>query len=219
MKKKIFTISALVLLCVAMIGVGFAGWVISNEPQPEEANGNIVTDTVTSEAYTIENLTTTETFNFVGPEKDSQDVDGAWLTYTGDKQEDLDITFTATIKKGGNAISTAFTPTGVNTASVTLSNGTDKITISLADIHSGGNLLGKTVVQSATYDTSCGVLTIVVKASWGSAFENKNPYEYYSDKDYSTYAGQAKTNLESLYELNGDAIAKLTVKVGADEVA
>ena len=219
MKKKIFTISALVLLCVAMIGVGFAGWVITNEPQPEVANGNVVTDPVTSEAYTIEDLKTTEKFNFVGPEIGSQDVDGAWLTYTGDQYEKLEITFTATIKKGGVAIGTAFTSDGAeNTAKLTLTNGTDKITIDLADSYPG-NLLGETVIKSATYDTSSGVLNIVVKASWGSAFENKNPYEYYSDKDYSTYAGQAKTNLESLYELNGDAIAKLTVKVGADEVA
>lgn len=218
MKKKIFTISALVLLCVAMIGVGFAGWVISNEPEPKKADGNIVTDTVTSEAYTIENLITNEKFNFVGPESASQNVEGAWLTYTGDKHEDLDITFTATIKKGGDAISTEFTPTGVNTASVTLSNGTDKITISLKDSYSG-NLLGETVVQSATYDTLSGVLTIVVKASWGSDFDNKNPYEYYSNKEYSEYASDAQTKLQSLQDLNNTAIAELTVAVGAEEVA
>lgn len=216
MKKKFLTISALVLLCVAMIGVGFAGWVISNEPEPKEANGNIVTDTVTSEAYTIDNLETSEKFNFVGPVSGSQNIEGAWLTYTGDQYEDLDITFTATIKKGGAAISTLFEPTGAGTASVTLSNGTDKITISLTDSHDG-NLLGDTVIESATYETSSGVLTIVVKASWGSDFEEKNPYLFYSDKEYSQYADEAKTKLESLSALNGTTIAKLTVAVRADK--
>lgn len=205
------------LLCVAMIGVGFAGWVISNEPKPAEANGNIVTDTVTSEAYTIDNLTPNETFNFVGPGSDSQNIEGAWLTYTGDQYEKLEITFTATIKKGGAAIGAEFTQkTGDGTAELTLSNGTDKITISLEDIHSGGNLLGKTVVKSATYDKSSGVLNIVVLASWGSEFGNKNPYEYYSEKEYSSQnAEEAKEKLERLHALNGTTIAKLTVKVGA----
>ena len=52
MKRKTLTLTLSILACLALIGVGFASWIISADAI-KEAEGNIIVDTVTDKSYVI----------------------------------------------------------------------------------------------------------------------------------------------------------------------
>ena len=101
-KRKIITLASLFLCCLAIVGVGFAAWVITGE-DTEETKGSITVDTVSDERFVIEVLDSyiKETKEAVdttvvlgGPETTPAD---AWITYNGEK-EDLDAVIVVKVK-------------------------------------------------------------------------------------------------------------------------
>ncbi len=213
MKKKIFTISALVLLCVAMIGVGFAGWVISNEPEPVGRDGQFTTETVSNNSYTISEITPDGDFKFSDPESPTVTT-YKWLTSDDAVYEDLEVVFTTTIQKGGENLSETLTPQIAEDAhSVSLDNDIDEITVTLEDLISS-EYIGDCKITAASY--SNGTLSITVKASWGTAFEGQNPYYYYNKQEYTPdLASKATTALKALNEISSKVLFNLKVEVGA----
>ena len=52
MKRKTLTLTLSILACLALIGVGFASWIISADATKNE-KGNIIVDTVKDKSYVI----------------------------------------------------------------------------------------------------------------------------------------------------------------------
>lgn len=213
MKKKFLTISALVLLCVAMIGVGFAGWVISNEPEPVGKDGQFTTETVSNESYTIDPINADGDFKFSDPESPDETTHN-WLTSDDAVYEDLEVVFTATIKKGGENLSDTLTPNiALDGHSASLSNNIDEITVTLNSLISS-EYIGDCKIAAASY--SNGTLSITVQASWGVAFGEENPYYYYNNQEYTSgLASKAATALKALNEISSKVLFNLKVAVGA----
>lgn len=53
MKRKTLTLTLCLLSCLALIGVGFAAWIITSDTE-QEIEGNISVDTVTDNRLSVE---------------------------------------------------------------------------------------------------------------------------------------------------------------------
>lgn len=234
MKKKIFTISALVLLCVAMIGVGFAGWVITSTPEPAREEGSITAEAVTDESYTLtlDDITT----KFVLAKADTENCENPspWLKFDGDDSV-YEVVVTGIVKQGtlplatGSANAAELTVTG-NAATT----GSGKVSAEVScsadgyqDLVDNHIISGVSVKKIQIKDG--GVLEVTLSLTWGTYFDDYgNPYKYFNDKytsslatnDLGTYGSpsnageEANKVLSAVYKLNS-ASYKVKVSVGS----
>ena len=196
MKRKSLTMILCLLTCLSLVGVGFAAWVIT-APAQGEAPGNIVVDTVEDKrlSVAVELVGTNKDIILNGPSTNSV---GTWLTYKGSKVENRSVSYKCTVSyKDSTKKFTAKTelndPTVTFTApkNTAYSTAVEKGCFALAS----GSVEGKTYtkgvnVSELTVNASGAIeFTITVKYVWGSAFENENPFDCYSDKNISDDCG------------------------------
>lgn len=204
MKRKTLTLTLSILACLALIGVGFASWIISADTSAN-AEGSFIVDTVTDNRlvatgrwititkYSGENEVVTSDDNskkvsFGAPAK--MENTEAWLTNNSkDIVEKLTVVYELTVKtKGGEFVSNL----------------------------SGDEIIGTVSCDNATYDpkyVALPTLTVTNKGNgiyylqldfnWGTDFGGKNPYVYYNEKGYSdALAGEAFNKLDAIKALN-----------------
>lgn len=200
MKRKTLTLTLSILACLALIGVGFASWIISANTSTT-AQGSFIVDTVTDNRLVVENcrwitINGTEVTSNENSAKVSfgapatMDETGAWLT--NDKKgttEKLTVVYELTVKtKGGEFVSNL----------------------------SGDEIIGTVSCSDATYDpkyVALPTLTVTNKGNgiyylqldfdWGTDFGGKNPYVYYNEKEYSdALAQEAFDKLTAIKALN-----------------
>lgn len=211
MKRRTLTLTLCILVCVALIGVGFASWVITHE-STETQTGNITVDTVDDKSHTITVLEADKDLSVYFGAPKEMNTGGAWLTNTVADKEDLVASFKIEV-------------TNYKTAEVKVAE-TDGFVIKN----------GETVVDTTNYNTlfthnitiseftakegepTTGVATVTITFNWGSAFKGEsdsepvNPYTYYNRQEFtSTLVNEAKTNLNKLAELNGSTFV-LTIE-------
>lgn len=219
MKRKTLTLTLSILACLALIGVGFASWIISAEAK-KEATGNIIVDTVADKTYVVSGswLDDKSSITFGAPA--TMNAHNPWLTNDSEgKTENLTVTYQLTVKYGDN------TPaTGIK----------DKITALVAAPENanytaavnGELIIAPTNAIVEENAEGSGIYNITVTYKWGKHFadsadatEGVNPYTYYNGKEATgklngsetTYMQDAKTSLDTLSKI--EASVKFTLNI------
>lgn len=212
MKRKTLTLTLSILACLALIGVGFASWIISANAV-DKAEGNIIVDTVADKTYVVSGswLGGKSSITFGAPA--TMNAKDPWLTNDSKgKTENLTVTYQLKVTYGDT------TPaTGIK----------DKITALVAAPESAkytAAVNGKLIIAptNATVEETgegTGVYNITVTYQWGEHFGKVNPYTYYNEKtatdtltdSTTTYMQDAKTSLDTLSKI--EETVKFTLNI------
>lgn len=214
MKRKTLTLTLSILACLALIGVGFASWIISAEVSATPAEGSFIVDTVTDRSYKVEGawLSNQSNITFGAPDT-MNNVENAWLTNNSeDKKENLTVTYQLTVKYGDNTPATGIKDKIITTVSAPADpNYTAAV--------NGGLIIAPTNATVVEAPEGNGKYNITVKYQWGEHFGKVNPYTYYNLKNATdklngsetTYMQDAKTSLETLSKI--EASVKFTLSI------
>lgn len=199
MKRKTLTLTLSILACLALIGVGFASWIISADAT-KKAEGSFIVDTVTDNRLvatgrwiTINGEEVTSDDNsakvsFGAPAK--MDNTKAWLTNDGKGTvAKLTVVYELTVKtKGGEFVSNL--ADNAITGTVSCANETyDPKYVALPTL---------TVTNKGN-----GIYYLQLDFNWGTDFGGKNPYDYYNAKTYTDeLAQEAFDKLTAIEALN-----------------
>ena len=195
MKGKLVTMAVSFLLCVGMVGAGFASWIITNTAK-DEAEGTIAVDTVVDKRLQldIDETSTKLGVYFGSPATQSTTNDKPWLLNNSEEKEML--TATVVVDLNGENLKKLASSNESKTATVKL---TAKLEIP------ANNDAYNTAVQynlitvpttlvveqtvTATETSANQEVTFTFDFGWGSYFtisedgQNKivNPYKYFND--------------------------------------
>lgn len=212
MKRRTLTLTLCILACVALIGVGFASWVITNDVAGT-TEGTIEVDTVEDKVHIV-TVTKNDDKVVFGP--DGATRENAWLTDNG-KTEQLEVTITIEVTNYATLADT----TAFEFDLVANGDAYEKA-VTAGYVKSLDAVKADITVSSATAkegETSTGVYTITIKFGWGTTFEGKNPSEYYNALNPNDQIGTdgkkvyeaAATALNALHDLSNTSYT-LTIK-------
>lgn len=224
MKRKTLTLTLSILACLALIGVGFASWIISANTSTN-AKGNIIVDTVTDKSYVISAASWKDgnsKISFGAPKE--MNVTGAWLTNDStDKTENLTVTYQLTVTYADTTPATGLVDSNKIVATFGAPND-PKYNKAISD-----ELI---IAPESTIitETSAGVYEITVTYKWGKHFANSadategvNPYTYYNGNERqandiigetsTTYMQDAKTSLKTLEDIGANVEFTLTIEI------
>lgn len=201
MKRKTLTLTLSILACLALIGVGFASWVIS-AGKTETVTGNIVVDDVSDKRISL-------TYEWVGGNSsiiygwDENYTAKAtdWLkNNTEGKKADLDLILKITVKDGNENLYDPKSISATITADTAYTTAKEKGVV--------GELPTLTAVKEST-----GVYKIEIKFTWGEHFGGNNPLAFYNDgtKTAETHGKDAKEYLGYVAALK-DCAFTVTIK-------
>lgn len=216
MKRKTLTLTLSILACLALIGVGFASWIISAEVSATPAEGSFIVDTVTDRSYKVEGAWLSNQSNITfGAPTTMNNVENAWLTNNSeDKKENLTVTYQLTVKYGDNTPATGIKDKIITTVSAPA----DTNYTAAVD---GGLIIAPTNATVVEAPEGNGKYNITVTYQWGEHFGNVNPYTYYNAKTATdklsgtetTYMQDAKTSLETLSKIEASVVFTLNINV------
>lgn len=204
MKRKTLTLTLSILACLALIGVGFASWIISANTSAT-AQGSFIVDTVTDNRLVVENgrwitingteVTSNEnsakvSFGAPAEMNPTTFAHAPWLTNDStDIVEKLTVVYELTVKtKGGELVS--------NLAD-------DAITGIVECNNDAYNAKYVALPKLTVTNKGNGIYYLQLDFSWGTDFGGKNPYVYYNEKEYSdALAGEAFNKLDAIKALN-----------------
>lgn len=224
MKRKTLTLTLSILACLALIGVGFASWIISANTSTN-AKGNIIVDTVTDKSYVISAASWKDgnsKISFGAPKE--MNVTDAWLTNNStDKTENLTVTYQLTVTYADTTPATGLVDSNKIVATFGAPND-PKYNKAISD--------GLIIAPESTIitETSDGVYEITVTYKWGKHFANSadategvNPYTYYNGngrqandiigETSTTYMQDAKTSLKTLEDIGANVEFTLTIEI------
>ena len=212
-KRKILIPVLAALLCVSMIGVGYAAWVIatSTSADVQDADNFVVYD-VENRSVAFTSTFTDKSVTFGSKAFDATDGESfEWLTLTeGDDNEDLNATLQITITNwdvvsaAGNTVTIELSSIDVIDSSKTAVAASEyedyivlpydgvgtEIIITDGALDAASDAAGITLVD--------GVLTIPFNFAWGEAFGGMNPNQYFN----SVASGTALPNTNPCYEVD-----------------
>lgn len=204
MKRKTLTLTLSILACLALIGVGFASWIISADTSTT-AQGSFIVDTVTDNRL---------------------EATGRWITITKDSGENEVVT------SDDNSAKVSFgAPATMDKTDAWLTNDkkgtTEKLTVvyeltvktkgeEFVSNLSGDEITGTVSCSDETYNPKYvalprltvtnkgnGIYYLQLDFDWGTDFGGKNPYVYYNEKMYSdALAEEAFNKLDAIKALN-----------------
>lgn len=212
MKRKTLTLTLSILACLALIGVGFASWIISADAA-KKAEGSFIVDTVTDISYKVEGtwLGNQSKITFGAPA--TMNAVNPWLTNDSEgKTENLTVTYQLTVTYGdeSKAAGIANKITAVVTAPEN-ANYTAAV--------NGKLIIAPTNATVEETGEGTGVYNITVTYQWGEHFGKVNPYTYYNAKtatdtltdSTTTYMQDAKTSLYTLSKI--EETVKFTLNI------
>lgn len=215
MKRKTLTLTLSILACLALIGVGFASWVISAEVSATPAEGSFIVDTVNDKSYKVEGawLGSQSKITFGAPA--TMNASNPWLTNDSEgKTENLTVTYQLTVTYGNGTKATG------------IANKITAVVTAPADKNYTAAVNGKLIIAptNATVVEATegnGKYNITVTYQWGEHFGNVNPYTYYNAKTATdklsgtetTYMQDAKTSLETLSKIEASVVFTLNITV------
>ena len=247
MKRKTLTLVLCLLTVMSLVGVGFASWVISADDY-EKISGNIVVDTVTDARYTL-TITNPEIKDIIltGPENATN----GWLTYVDDNEKgnvNLTVVYTFSVTKNDGSkfvkksnvvdgytyeflsdlnIDVKFNGPKEKDGENDTKFGTLLTNNVISKISKDGYIVSNVVLSN---DDKTATFNVTVGYSWGSLFENENPFTYYNTKgandlcnavvdqitaDQATWADHANYYLTLLSEIDGLASYNATITVSS----
>ena len=224
MKRKTLTLTLSILACLALIGVGFASWIISADATKNE-KGNIIVDTVTDKSYVISAASWKDENSKIsfGAPKEMNET-GAWLTNDStDKTENLTVTYRLTVTYADTTPATGL----VNSNKIVATFGAPNDQNYSKAISDGLIIAPK---STTIKELPGGVYEITVTYKWGKHFANSadaeegvNPYTYYNGNERkatdkigetsTTYMEDAKTSLKTLENIGANVEFTLTIEI------
>lgn len=186
MKKKAMIMAVASLRSMALIGTGFAGWVISANTEAK-AGGVMTAFDVADHRLSVTDGTWEKTKAKDGLVKFGMDDSTTtnqtpWFTFSGDDAAQLEDVYTFTVQSNQDGDSGTF--------SVEQKTGDEGFTVTgtaWKDAVDMGLVLAPMVTfdkDSYTLSGTTGVaVKMTVKFQWGAHFKSKNPYEFYNDID------------------------------------
>lgn len=215
MKRKTLTLTLSILACLALIGVGFASWIISAEVSATPAEGSFIVDTVTDRSYKVEGawLNNQSKITFGAP--DTMDAKNPWLTNDSEgKTENLTVTYQLTVTYGDGTKATGIA--NKITAVVTAPKN-ENYTAAV----NGKLIIAPTNATVVEDPEGNGKYNITVTYQWGEHFGKVNPYTYYNAKtateklngSETTYMQDAKTSLDTLSKIEASVVFTLNITV------
>lgn len=213
MKRKTLTLTLSILACLALIGVGFASWIISAEVSATPAEGSFIVDTVTDRSYKVEGawLNNQSKITFGAP--DTMNAENPWLTNDSEgKTENLTVTYQLTVTYGDGTKATGIA--NKITAVVTAPKN-ENYTAAV----NGKLIIAPTNATVVEASEGNGKYNITVTYQWGEHFGKVNPYTYYNLKNATdklngsetTYMQDAKTSLDTLSKI--EETVKFTLNI------
>ena len=212
MKRKTLTLTLSILACLALIGVGFASWIISANTSTK-AEGSFIVDTVNDKTYKVEGawLNSQSKITFGAPA--TMDLENPWLTNNSEgKTENLTVTYQLTVTYGNGTKATGIA--NKITAVVTAPE-----SASYTAAVNGKLIIAPTNATVEETGEGTGVYNITVTYQWGEHFGKVNPYTYYNAKtatdtltdSTTTYMQDAKTSLDTLSKI--EETVKFTLNI------
>lgn len=213
MKRKTLTLTLSILACLALIGVGFASWIISADTSAT-AQGSFIVDTVTDKSYKVEGvwLGNQSKITFGAPTT-MNNTEKTWLTNDStDKKENLTVKYQLTVTYGDTTPATGIA--NKITAVVTAPEN-ENYTAAV----NGKLIIAPTNATVEETGEGTGVYNITVTYQWGEHFGKVNPYTYYNEKtatdtltdSTTTYMQDAKTSLDTLSKI--EETVKFTLNI------
>lgn len=237
MKRKYLLPIIATCMAVAVLAVGFAGWLITGHNAEDTAEGNFVTYDVSNNYFTVTIDTptpgATDKITFGRP---VAEIENAWLEYEDVEVEDLTANFTVTIKPD-----VAFNPTeDATNRDVATVLGTDKVVVTLelpskytaaktagyvGDVTMAAGSISAddltlelpasafTITADGEDANKTATCAITVTFSWGT---NGNPYTYYNGLPNEKPNREAATTLlGEVKKLNAETYTlRLSVEPG-----
>lgn len=207
MKRKTLTLTLSILACLALIGVGFASWIISANAT-KEAEGSFIVDTVNDKTYKVEGawLNSQSKITFGAPA--TMDAEDPWLTNNSEgKTENLTVTYQLTVTYGDETKATG------------IANKITAVVTAPADENYTAAVNGKLIIAPTNATVveapeGNGKYNITVTYQWGEHFGKVNPYTYYNLKNATdklngsetTYMQDAKTSLDTLSKIEASVV-------------
>ena len=199
MKRKTLSLTLCLLTCLALIGVGFAAWLITYNSSAE-ATGNITVETVNTRTYEINVTNVANEIRFTAPQ--TQNTTYKWLTssLTDSGFEQLTAVFTVVVNIINNEATDAeATQTKVQVnypGKQTPDNALPTITNTFAIVDTAETAWAKAVekevvanltVADVTWEENHSgneyTYTVKVNGHWGTHFGGNNPYNFYNSKE------------------------------------
>lgn len=237
MKRKTLSLTLCLLTCLALIGVGFAAWLITYSATAN-TESNIVVDTVSEKHYYIsyafqESAPSKQSITFGAPSERTNS--SAWLTSDGTKIENLEVVYKVTIKdsndpsaKGIQVQTSGPAEEGKPYFKATLSvSDPDGKWAAAKDAHLV--TLSETAAISAVQGNSEDgyYYLVTITANWGSYFDETpsnpvNPYVFFNSKGSATtpveggsgttWGEEALAKLTAIQSINAKFVLTLTVE-------
>ena len=229
-KTKIVALVMSMLICISMIGVGFAAWVIVSQASGT-STGNIKAEAITDNSVTLTVTHASDNTGIVFGGLASTDtkpegvtlLDTIWLK-NDSKTESLTVSFTLKVKGNVGKLSVGLgvaTTENKDTWQQLVSNGyvtnptyaatAGDLTITVGQdgvFHFGNDESAQT---SHSFESET-TITVTATFAWGSHFGGLNPYWYYNQHEMesnlsagTTYHQDANNALGALYEALGSA--------------
>lgn len=205
MKRKTLTLTLSLLVCFALIGVGYASWVITGATEASK-QGNFVVDTVADKRLKVEMEWIGNSAQIVYGQKGTGP---DWLTVDDNgKAEALTAQLKATVtKKDGSAFNDA------NDLNITtVISGNDTFTTAATNGYVDALPTDTEKSFEISDDKKTITITFTIEFGWGSKFNKKNPMQYFKEEDAklrnaSGYLLEGKE--EELEELKDTALSYL----------
>ena len=213
MKRKTLTLTLSILACLALIGVGFASWIISAEVSAEPAKGNIIVDTVADKTYVVSGEWLENKSSIIFGAPSTMNASNPWLTNNSEgKTENLTVTYRLTVTYGDGTKAK-----GIANKITTLVTAPENEKYTAAV--NGGLIIAPTNATVEETGEGTGVYNITVTYQWGEHFGKVNPYTYYNEKtatdtltdSTTTYMQDAKTSLDTLSKI--EETVKFTLNI------
>lgn len=213
-KRKTLTLTLSILACLALIGVGFASWIISANTSTK-AEGSFIVDTVADKTYVVsgEWLENKSSIIFGAPA--TMNAKNPWLTNNSEgKTENLTVTYQLTVTYGDGKKAT-----GIANKITALVTAPENANYTAAV--NGKLIIAPTNATVVEAPEGNGKYNITVTYQWGEHFGNVNPYTYYNAKTATdklsgtetTYMQDAKTSLETLSKIEASVVFTLNINV------
>lgn len=195
MKKRTLGLIIAGVAAASMIGTGFAAWVITGNASAE-ANGNIQVDTVTDNSITLTAAWKENEdgkINFIGPA--TQNAANEWLSFNDENSYGfVDLSETLVLTFGlGNDVNPAdfnitFTFAATDTAPSNYESAISSKYINAPTINGSAFTSGSYTCTLANLGVSSSALTkeVDLAFTWGKAFNDTNPYDFYNGFAYGT---------------------------------
>lgn len=213
MKRKTLTLTLSLLACFALIGVGFASWIITSQSNAS-GEGNFVVDTVNDKRLNVvtqwvdpttdENLE--ENPSIVYGKKDGGP---RWLTSDG-ADENLTAKLKVTVtKKDGSEFADENDLNVVASISADDAYSTAQESNYVAALP---NLDEVTPKMTLSEDKKSITIEYTITFEWGTEFGGKNPMDYYKEQEDDINASEKTTAEKAILieELKDEASANLS---------